>query len=178
MMSTAARVRAIVLNFARNVVFTTGELLACGTRNAVDIELCRLVKSGAIKRLAAGVFANLSSVSEPPGIVEVARAKAQRFGKRIMCDTLSSETVNEFLTDGCTSSFASMHGRIYFWHHAPKSFHNSALVAPSPGVRSLAQEPNGIAAITMYEYVGNWAIRKFILHVQSLLESLVRKVQK
>jgi hypothetical protein len=63
--------------------FTTRDCLHFGFRAAVDITLFRLVKRGVIRRLARGVF-----VRDPKGRVkftdfEIAKIKAEAFGRKI-----------------------------------------------------------------------------------------------
>ncbi len=128
MSSVASKVRALARSFAQNVAFTTGQLLCCGTRSAVDTALCRLAKNGVIERLAAGVYRYVSSVIENPSAFEIAKIKAERFGKRI-AEYARSDFASEsltFNTDGCSSSFNSIYGRLKLKHLSPAKFNEQA----------------------------------------------------
>ncbi len=117
MSSTAARVRKLIRAIAANVIFSTAEFLHCGSRNAVDIALCRLVKSGMIERLASGIFVVVPDKGSLPAAEAIAGAKALRFNKTIL-GTVPGQLA-AFFTDGCRTSFASVHGRLQFKQIAP-----------------------------------------------------------
>lgn len=172
MSSTAEKVRSLALSFARNVVFTTGQLLTCGSRNAVDIELCRLVKAGTIKRLASGVFANVSSNSEGPGVLEIARAKAQRFGKRLIEDAQASTM--QFCSDGCKTAFASVYGRIYFKAVSPgfflKASQKAAVNTENADARCL-EDRSFYSSQEIF-------VRQAVLQIKLLIETLSRHLSK
>lgn len=110
MPSTASRVRKLLSEIGENVVFTTRHFLKCGTRSGVDHALSRMVNKQQLTRLAAGVFVLATAANGIPPESEIAGAKAQAFGKRILVQTAS----DTFRTDGCRSSFVSVHGRLYF----------------------------------------------------------------
>lgn len=133
MQSTASKIRSFVMNMHHKVIFTSADLLAFGSRNAVDIELCRLVKRGLIKRLANGVFSlSLEEPEESPSASEIARIKAERFGKHVIVadNKQISNTGNLYLTiNGCKSSFESVHGRIHFRPISPAKLTNPAIPA-------------------------------------------------
>lgn len=121
-MSTAERIRSFVLGFGAGRIFTTRQVLKFGTRNAVDLTLSRLVRSGFLRRLSYGVFI-FESANEPrsPDSSAIAAAKAEAFGKRIY-GVQSIGRGNTFLTNGPSSSFASVCGRIFFKASAPGKF--------------------------------------------------------
>lgn len=62
-------------------LLTTRQLLGWGSRAAVDQATYQLVKSGWIIRVARGVF--MRKGSRMPTVLEVAKAKAQAFGKQV-----------------------------------------------------------------------------------------------
>ncbi len=119
-MSVASAVKQLIADIGPNVLFSTRQILSrCRTkaRNAVDLALRRLVEKAVIMRIAAGQFILISKDLSLPSAVEVARAKAETFGKRIY---ESNEKDNlSFLSNGCKSSFKSVHGRISLKHIAP-----------------------------------------------------------
>ncbi len=121
MSSIAARVREFVKSIGTEHAFTRARVLECGAPNAVDIELCRLVKNGVLKRLALGVFMlACNAESFCPSMAELARIKAERFGKQIF-DKAKNACVpesNTYFTDGCRSSFKSVHGIVKLKHLA------------------------------------------------------------
>lgn len=83
-MWTTAKIRRHINNLTTDHLFTTREFLLYGSRAAVDQALSRLVKSGLIQRLARGVFVKANPAGPVVSAFEVAKAKAQAFGKQIM----------------------------------------------------------------------------------------------
>jgi hypothetical protein len=82
-MSAVNFIRRFVFCLPEGEAFTTRDCVAFGLRSAVDRALSRLVKSGIIRRLARGVFAR-----DPDGLrhysdFEIARLKAEAFGRKI-----------------------------------------------------------------------------------------------
>ncbi|MBX9724647.1 MAG: hypothetical protein K2X81_24800 [Candidatus Obscuribacterales bacterium] len=140
MPSVASRVREFANNIADNVMFTTSQLLEFGSRNAIDIQLCRMVQSGVIKRLAAGVFIKPAANKLIPSACEIAKTKAERFGKIIAqrLNLLKPDELVIFYTDGCRSSFRSVHGRLYFKHQAPRKLkQNKPVLEQNSAIQSM-----------------------------------------
>jgi hypothetical protein len=82
-MSAVNFIRRFVFSLPEGETFTTRDCLAYGFRAAVDRALSRLVKNGTIRRLARGVFAR-----DPDGLrhysdFQIARLKAEAFGRKI-----------------------------------------------------------------------------------------------
>jgi hypothetical protein len=122
--SVARKVRDKIGEFGTNVLFTSKNLLGCGKRNAVDIEVYRLVKAGKILRVAAGVFMRIVAGIELPSMLKTACVKADRFSRRLYEAEESppdknAETSNTFHTDGSSSSMLTINGRIFLKHRAP-----------------------------------------------------------
>lgn len=82
-MWTISRIRRYLVCLDDRQIFTTRDVLDCGTRAAVDQALSRMVKKGILTRLARGVFAKVVEPETKFTVAEVARAKAESFGKRI-----------------------------------------------------------------------------------------------
>jgi hypothetical protein len=113
-------VRRFIFNLPEGETFTTRDCLNFGLRSAVDRALSRLVRSGIIRRLARGVFA-----FDPEGLrqysdFEIAKLKAEAFGRKIakhpsaIAGELKIDTEDArqqpqdqaiFSTDGHTSKF-------------------------------------------------------------------------
>ncbi|HMO21390.1 MAG TPA: DUF6088 family protein [Candidatus Melainabacteria bacterium] len=116
-MSTAAFIKRHIFSLPSDQLFTTRELLQYGTRNAVDLTMFKLVRSGAITRITYGVFQRAPFIVSKPSILDVARVKASAFGRRIFSfgDTAafkSGMTSKEnsvdkirYYVDGSTTSF-------------------------------------------------------------------------
>ncbi len=139
MPSVAAKISAFASNITENVMFTTGQLLHLGNRNSIDIQLCRMVKSGVIKRLASGVFMKPSAKHAVPTAGEIAKIKAERFGK-IIGDRLPAKATSKavFYTNGCKSSFKSIQGRLYFKQRAIRNLkHNTAATPQNERIQSV-----------------------------------------
>jgi hypothetical protein len=119
-MSVVEKVRDEIAGFSQKFLFTTLHLLHCGSRNAVDKALAKLVNESKIKRLARGVFLAIGNNMQIPSVWEIAQAKARRFGKRLARQNgiMDDSGAAIFATDGCTSTFSSVHGQIRFEHKA------------------------------------------------------------
>ena len=82
-MSAMTFISRFVFRLPEGETFTTRDCLNFGLRSAVDRALSRLVKNGIIRRLARGVFAY-----DPDGLrnysdFEIAKLKAEAFGRKI-----------------------------------------------------------------------------------------------
>ncbi len=118
-MNTASRIRLFVES-VKSEIFTTSQVLQCGSRNAVDKALSRFVKMGLIKRLANGVFVS-SACDRAFGTREIIEAKAAAFCKVISNTSLNNlKASNVFLCNGCNTSFESILGRLRFKHTSNK----------------------------------------------------------
>src|SRR5271155_2175776 len=113
-MGTTSNIISHINRLSKDQIFTTRELLSYGSRTAIDKALGRMVKSERIVRLCRGVFIRDPGLKKPTAL-EVARAKAHAFGKRIavyganiakelgLVDFFPTEPV--FLVSGRSSSF-------------------------------------------------------------------------
>jgi Transcriptional regulator, AbiEi antitoxin len=79
-----AMVKRYVTFLRDGKIFTTRDCLAFGKRAAVDQALYRLVKVGRIRRLARGVFVKELGYMKDFSIFEIAKVKAESFGRRIV----------------------------------------------------------------------------------------------
>jgi hypothetical protein len=82
-MSASSFIRRHIFGLPEGGTLTTRDCLAFGSRAAVDQALSRLVKSGRMRRLARGVFAKDSSERKKYSIFEIAKLKAESFGRKI-----------------------------------------------------------------------------------------------
>lgn len=83
-MTTISLIRRFVALLPQGKLFTTRDVLAFGSRSAVDSALFRLVNALAIRRLARGVFIRNDFPQRRPAAAEVARVKAESFGRRLV----------------------------------------------------------------------------------------------
>ena len=115
-LSTARRVREAIAMFKDDELFTTQQLLYCGSRAAIDSELSQMVLHEGLKRVTRGVFIKRELHKISPR--EIAMVKAAAFGKMIYQHGLeaafetgiidekpNSDGVFTFYTSGCSSSF-------------------------------------------------------------------------
>jgi hypothetical protein len=72
-------------------IFTTRDCLIFGMRAAVDQALYQMVKTGRIRRLARGVFANTDDLRIIFTELEIVRAKAHAFGRKIIEDHVTTD---------------------------------------------------------------------------------------
>jgi Family of unknown function (DUF6088) len=111
-------VRRFVHFWTDGKIFTTRDCLVLGKRGAVDRALARLVCTGMIIRLARGVFVKDSTFNRKYSNYDIAKAKAESFGRRILraprplLDPYSNESRNRrneeetvFYIDGRSSQF-------------------------------------------------------------------------
>jgi len=82
-MWTSSLIKRHIFRLPLGKIFTTREVLLYGPRSAVDQCLANLVKKRIIIRLARGVFVQDGSRLDQITIEDVARAKAEAFGKQI-----------------------------------------------------------------------------------------------
>ena len=121
-MSVIQRIRRFVALLERDQLFTSRDLLRFGSRSSIDNTIYLLIRSGMIIRLARGVFTKSESKARRVKAIEIAKAKAKAYKKRLAtCGRNAcvktglmnrSHARREFYTDGCTSSFGSVRGRI------------------------------------------------------------------
>jgi hypothetical protein len=118
-MWTSSFIRRHIFSLPEGTVFTTRDFLTYGRRGAVDLALYRLVKSGLIRRLARGVFVRDPFEKMKFSHFEIAKVKAESFGRRITIDPpiqaqwpkldsrqmATTQTEVTFFIDGRTSSF-------------------------------------------------------------------------
>ncbi len=110
---TTSLIRRHIFGLPLGQIFTSRELLSYGRRPAVDQAIARLVRSNVIVRLARGVF--VRDGSPTPSAFEIARAKAEAFGKKLAAhgQTLAFELgllpepppAPTFAVSGSSSSF-------------------------------------------------------------------------
>ena len=83
---SAQLVKRHVNKLAGGQIFTTRDLLAYGPRQIIDNMTSRLVKKGAIRRLAYGVFMKPHRDNYEPTALEIAKAKMRAWGKNFWHD--------------------------------------------------------------------------------------------
>jgi len=79
-----AMVKRYITYLTDGKIFTTRDCLAFGKRAAVDQALYTLVKVGWIRRLTRGVFVKELGYMKDFSLYEIAKAKAEAFGRRIV----------------------------------------------------------------------------------------------
>jgi hypothetical protein len=110
------KIRNRIIDKKRGWVFTPSHFLDLGSRDAVDQGLSRLVRSGAIRRLARGLYdyprEDQTFGDGPPGVDRIAAALAEKDNLKIqpsgayaanllgLSDQVPAKIV--FLTDGST----------------------------------------------------------------------------
>lgn len=139
-MYASSFVRRHITRLPQDAIFTTRDFLSYGSRTAIDNALYRLVKAEVIVRLAWGVFAKYGS--RIPDVAEVAKVKAQSFGKEILAhsttclaefskspDINATTEVSEsdshivrFAVKGKTSTFRYQHFTVTFVGVSPRKF--------------------------------------------------------
>jgi hypothetical protein len=139
---TISLIRRFVALLPPGKLFTTRAVLAFGSRSAVDTALFRLVNALVIRRLARGVFIRNDFPQHCPSEAEVARVKAESFGRRIATHGQKAawelglapqmEDPHIYAIDGRSSSFKYGDLTIRFKGLCPRKF------APGDGPAGLA----------------------------------------
>lgn len=146
--SVAARIRAKTVAAGAGSVFTPHDFLDLGGRAAVDQALSRLVKGGALRRLARGLYdypkthARLGVLSPDPDAV--AQALARETGSRVQVGGAQAANVlgvstqvsakTSYLTDGPARRVVVGKRVIDLKHAGPKH-----LIAPGTSVGTVVQ---------------------------------------
>jgi Family of unknown function (DUF6088) len=84
-------IRRVVTFMPEGTIFTTRDMLVFGMRTAVDQALCHLVRTERIRRLARGVFAKCDDYKTTFTELQIVKAKAHSFGRRIIETPLPSK---------------------------------------------------------------------------------------
>lgn len=123
-MSTTSYIKRFVASRKPGEIFTTRDLLNYGTRSAVDKAVSRLIKAEYMIRLARGIFIKDTGQSFSFTPFEIAKVKAESFGRRIITHAkdiahklkLLQDGNSEitYATDGGSSSFQFGDIKIYF----------------------------------------------------------------
>jgi hypothetical protein len=124
-MHTKELVNRHINSLPSGTLFSTRDLLHYGLRRNIDQMMYMKVKIGELLRLARGIF-----IKPPrgnftlPTAMEIAAAKAKAFGKEIFTHGVdaahamklakSKNSHTTFTVNGRSTSFQSVHGRIYF----------------------------------------------------------------
>jgi hypothetical protein len=111
-------------------MFFTRDCLNFGTRASIDKYLSRKVKDGTLKRLARGCFMLRGRGARIPSQQAIAMGKAKAFGKTLFSHGINClkeffqfehpDTVTSYATNGDTSSFWSVRGRIKMRKYAQR----------------------------------------------------------
>lgn len=122
-MYTISLIKRHIFSLPQHKIFTTRDMLIYGTRTAVDQTLAKLVKQEVIVRLARGVFTRDGSHIRDLPIYEIARAKAESFGRKIapyagnlafnLGFSAASAGDDVLAIDGSSTSFMCRGTRIY-----------------------------------------------------------------
>jgi hypothetical protein len=110
-MSAVSFIRRFVYSLPEGGTFTTRDCLAYGFRSAVDRALSRLVKNGTIRRLARGIFARDPFNRRDFTDFEIAKLKAEAFGRKLVKHPSTSARELGILSEQQTESIYSIDGR-------------------------------------------------------------------
>lgn len=132
-MWTSASIRRYIYGLPHGKLFTTRECLRFGRRSAVDQCLYRMVKNGFILRIARGVFLLNELPTVIPSLTQIARTKAEAFGKHIFihgCEAARKLGIEApdwregiYAVQARSSSFAAGKNRIELRGIAPRKTH-------------------------------------------------------
>ncbi len=123
-------IRNYIVKLRSGELFTTRDVLKMGSRGAVDQCLYRMVKDGSIVRLARGVFVREDFTNREYSMLEIARVKADAFGKQLLEHgndiavklglKQDQNEIQTFYTNGSTSYFHIGDTKIKMHRIAPR----------------------------------------------------------
>ena len=130
-MSATYKIRRFLAKLPTDEMFQTAQLLTFGTRAAIDKALSRMVATGAIQRLARGLFIVSIEKANSLTAMEVAQRKAKPFGHSVMehaadvahrLRIISEPNLQPtFATSGSSSSFMFKGAtRVFYKRSSPK----------------------------------------------------------
>jgi hypothetical protein len=167
-MSATYKIRLFTARLAPGEIFSTSQLLSFGTRWAVDQALCRMVKSGAIHRLARGLFIAEGPLATLVTAAQAAQRKAAAFGHEIVEHAADAayrlgigsnpNASPTFATAAGSSSFLFNETTRVFFRRASAKKRKLSETGMGDVIRSLWQlGENGCgreAVLTAYQFVG------------------------
>ncbi|MBX9941168.1 MAG: hypothetical protein K2Y32_18035 [Candidatus Obscuribacterales bacterium] len=103
------QIRMYVFSLSKDQFFSTKDLIGIGKRSTIDNGIARLVKLGIVVRVARGLFVREDFDLSILTIDSIVAAKSKAFGREITPDP---DNPGEFLTNGSTSSFDTILGRV------------------------------------------------------------------
>ena len=118
MSSTCELIREHVASLLPQQILSPRDLLSYGSRRAVDSCLHLLFKEKLLTRIARGLYVLVESNLDLISAEQIARAKARAFGRTIEKQQESDDCL--YFTDGPSSSFQSIKGRIEMCRIAPR----------------------------------------------------------
>jgi hypothetical protein len=127
---TTTRIKRFINSLRPSQTFFTRDVLQLGPRNSVDKCLSRMVQTNTITRLARGYFLPNKPNAKVPSLEEIAKGKAKAFKRsiemhginaiKIFFENCKTDCARTFATNGNSSSFQSVHGRIVLVGMAPR----------------------------------------------------------
>jgi hypothetical protein len=154
-MQTSQMIRKAITDHSLGEVFSSADFLSAGTRAAVDQALFRLMKEGAIVRVARGMYA---AAGQHVDVRMVARALASRTGERVgLAPAQVPGDVLVVPTSGQSRTLKAGGHTVEFQRMSPRKVQ---LAASSKGRVLLALWTQGIKNLTTLEIqrtTGDWA---------------------
>lgn len=180
-MSGAAAVRNYISNLSGSLV-TRRELIArFESDDAVDKELGRLIARRLVERVAAGVYSVLANRRNRESALAIAEARCRAFGKRLVF--LNDEQTGErqsmrtsYFSDGCSTSFNSVHGRICLKPVAPRKI--SAVRNRAGLAAQISKEPPTKAYPSPAPAMSNKTDCSFNRRLRFLFERIERRLER
>ncbi len=169
---TSTKIGRFVSLLPEGKIFTTRDCVTYGSRATVDKTLSRFVKRGRIRRLARGVFVKDREGSFTYSNYDIAKAKAESFGRSIFphssnvareCGFKSGKKDDTvFAIDGRSSSFKIGNTVIHLKEVMPRK-------------RMLHGSYQGEAALSLWEF-GKYSMCSFALVCATLSLNRLEKI--
>lgn len=103
------QIRMYVFSLRTDQFFSTKDLIGIGKRSTIDNGIARLINQGLVVRVARGLFVREGFDLSTLTIDSIVAAKSKAFGREIVPDP---DNPGEFLTNGSSSSFDTILGRV------------------------------------------------------------------
>jgi histone H3/H4 len=146
---TSTKIGRFVSLLPEGKIFTTRDCVQYGKRATVDQTLCRFVRRGRIRRLARGVFVKDRDCRFHYSNYEIAKAKAESFGRRIFEDASNIARERGFKGGKKDKTVFAIDGRSSSFKIGDTVIH---LKEVQPRKRALHGSNSGEAALTLWEF--------------------------
>jgi Family of unknown function (DUF6088) len=146
---TSTKIGRFISLLPEGKIFTTRDCVTYGSRANVDQTLCRFVRRGRIRRLARGVFVKDRDGRFNYSNYDIAKAKAESFGRRIFPHTSNVARECGFKSGRKDDTVFAIDGRSSSFKIGSTVIHLKEVM---PRKRALYGSYQGEAALSLWEF--------------------------